>query len=311
MKQHTAEFIERIPPARQAEGGRLLAGPGAGRAAGERFVDAARGHGVRLDEFWGSSLTRGGPYVAAALLVPGAGRTMMTYTSTPRGAGGAATVARLLDHACGAWPGGGVAQALLEPGETASRIAFERAGFVFVGELLYMRREWSEPAPELTEAGWPGGVTVEPWRSGMEPDLALALDRSYEGTLDCPELCGMRATADVIESHRSTGKFDPSLWWLVRAGGEPAGALLLNPNPAQDHTELVYLGLAPGVRGMGLAGRLLRMGLRSLPGRAPRTALCAVDSRNTPALRLYERAGFREFARRSAFVRPLASADKH
>lgn len=310
MKQHTAEFIERIPEMRLAEAGRLLAGPGADRAAGERFVIAARGHGVRLDECWGVSRTLGGQYVAAVLLVPGAGRTMMVYTSPQRGVGGSATVARLLDHACKAVAGGGIAQALLEPGESSSRIGFERAGFIFVGDLLYMRRAWSEPAPERGVT-WPAGIAVDPWRDGLEPDLAAALERSYEGTLDCPELCGMRETADVIESHRATGRFDPALWWLVREHGEPMGAMLLNPNPAQDHTELVYLGLAPGVRGRGLAGALLGLGLRALPGRAPRTALCAVDSRNTPARRLYERAGFREFARRSAFVRTLASACEH
>ena len=45
---------------------------------------------------------------------------------------------------------------------------------------------------------------------GQQVDLAL--DRSYVDTMDCPELCGMRATADILASHKATGEFDPSLW---------------------------------------------------------------------------------------------------
>jgi mycothiol synthase len=124
-------------------------------------------------------------------------------------------------------------------------------------------------------------------------------------TLDCPELCGLRETRDVLDSHRSAGRFDPALWWMVRREGKPAGALLLNPSPAQGHVELVYLGLAPELRGCGVARRLMLTGLSALAGRAERDVTLAVDTRNTPALRLYESLGFRPFARRTALVRPI------
>ena len=306
MAVDTGEFMERIPAARLAEAGRVLAGPGADRASGERFLQAARAHGVPLDECWGASGEPGGAYRAVTLLVPSSGSTLMVYTSPVVSESGAARLGRLLDRACGAARGGAIAQALLEPEETAARGAYEQAGFLFVGELLYLRRPWSEPGE--APASWPEGVEVEAWREGMEADLAVALERSYEGTLDCPELCGLRRTEDVIASHRATGSFDPHLWWLVRDKGAPAGVVLLNPNPAQDHTELVYLGLAPSLRGRGLASGLLRMGLAALRGRKHRTALCAVDSRNAPAQALYRRAGFRPFARRVALVRPIRPA---
>ena len=48
----------------------------------------------------------------------------------------------------------------------------------------------------------------------------------------------------------------------------------------------------------GLAGRLLTLHLRRLAGLGARTVFLEVDEQNTPAIRLYARAGFREVARR-------------
>ncbi|RMH28405.1 MAG: GNAT family N-acetyltransferase [Planctomycetota bacterium] len=285
----------------------MLAGAGVGPHAGDRLLAAARAHGIEFDEMWGASDGPGEPYAAVVLLAKSAGRTRMVYTSPVRQPRERDAVAVALDRACGQIADATLAQALLEPGEDLTRAAFEAAGFTSVGELLYLRRSWADPGP-VSPASPVEGVTVQPWRPGLEPELARALTRSYEGTLDCPELCGLREVDDVIESHKATGVFDPALWWLVRLDGAPAGALLLNPVPAQGHTELVYLGLAPALRGRGVAWWLLRRGLSHLADRSHRTVLCAVDTRNTPARALYERAGFTDFARRLAEVRPLRRA---
>jgi ribosomal protein S18 acetylase RimI-like enzyme len=279
------------------------------------MVTAAAMHGIDLTLMWGTfDRTSDGRPVRVrqvCLGVPGAGGTVAVVLSGP-GAWGPevehAERVAALEAACADLTARGrirLAQALPEPDEVWAVRAFREAGFRSVGELAYLRRPSGLPPPTPPD-GWPEGVEVRPVR-GFEPDRALlvaALDRSYEKTLDCPELCGLRETTDVLESHRATGVFDPKLWWLVMQRGEPRGCMLMARSPEQRTVELVYLGLSPELRGRGLAQGLLSLGLAKA-GTPPEGVACAVDLRNEPALRLYRRFGFREFSRRVALVRPL------
>lgn len=286
----------------------LVGAPVAGAPrAGRRFLEAARAQGMDLSCFWCTTDRDRDRVRHACALVPGAGRTAMLFCSAPGRLGDATEVASLVDAACASREGPELVQALLETGTPTLESALLGAGFTRIGALQYLRRPWRE-APTADDAGWPSGIEVRPWRDGDDPALAEALEASYEATQDCPELHGMRRTQDVIESHRSTGRWDPRLWWLVLDAGAARGALLLNPCPDHGNTELVYLGLAPSLRGRGLAGRVLTMGLAALAARKHRTVACAVDARNAPARKLYESFGFRLFAERIAFVREAAPA---
>ena len=124
-------------------------------------------------------------------------------------------------------------------------------------------------------------------------------------TLDCPELCGLRRTDDVIASHLATGVFHPETWWLVFEDGEPEGCVLMSHCPEHDSVELVYLGLSPRLRRRGLGERLLRCAIARCARYSAASVTCAVDRRNAPAVALYERLGFRAFASRIALVRGL------
>src|SRR5690606_29098186 len=136
-------------------------------------------------------------------------------------------------------------------------------------------------------------------------DFVVALERSYIDTLDCPELCGLRGTRDVLESHKAAGHFEPSLWWLVRLDGEPEGAMLYSPGHGEGHIELVYLGISPALRGKRLGKTLRDFGRRVIAERREPSGTCAVDQRNEPAKRLYRKAGFEQFAERVAYIRPV------
>lgn len=262
-------------------------------------------HGIDLRQMWASVERESGPVRQVCLAVAGAGRAAMLFTSTPRTVPEESELAVVLERACAELDGALLAQTLLEPREHAAREAFVRAGFTSVGELAYLRRprvlasERSDPS----EPVWPRGVTTAPYRPGSDGAFIEALDRSYEATLDCPELCGLRDTRDVLDSHRATGRFDPNLWRLVLLDGVAHGALLLNPNPDQGSIELVYLGVSPALRGTGLGSALLEWGVALVRGRPEPFMTCAVDRRNEPALRLYRRLGFAEFAVRQALVR--------
>lgn len=227
----------------------------------------------------------------------------MTIFVSPLGAEEeCAELAGLIDEATRVEGAGRLSQVLLEPDDVLVRAAFERAGFREIAELAYLSRP--RPGPEFdAPVSWEPGLTVRNWRAGDDASIALALERTYMGTLDCPDLCGMRDPMDVIASHRATGVFDPNLWWLVECDGRCEGVMLFNSCPAQSMVELVYLGLSPSLRGRGLAKRLMRLGLSKLSSRVEREVSCAVDLRNTPALRLYTGLGFKETSRRRALVR--------
>lgn len=266
--------------------------------------------------------TRDAQVRQACLPVLGAGRTAMLFLSEPAktdinpevaGAERAACLVACCEH-LSTLPNDRVkiAQALPELDEHWFEEALQLAGFISVGTLSYMRQEplvlmrgKRPPAPEL-----PAGVAFrwlsDPAQSQGDADLLAALDASYENTLDCPELCGLRDTADILTSHKSTGTFDPSLWMLITLDGAPAGCVLLSRCPEQRSIELVYLGIGQRLRGKGLSKILLTYAIAKARAQTPGWSVtCAVDERNVPALRLYTGMGFSVFGRRRALVRPV------
>lgn len=307
---------------------RLLGGgsPVAAEAV-ERFIRQAPNLGIDLGFM--AAVIESGPGEAAqirqvCLPVVGEGRTVMLFVS-----GGGDEGARADEHrsdrvkaihrAIGlvhAWHGEGVhlAQGLIEPRETWAAETYQAAGMHRLAELLYLSRPMRLgearagilapgriAAPEGDE--WPGEVSVRPMASGSADESALrrALSASYEQTSDCPELAGMRTMEDIVAAHRAVGEFDPGLWWLVERAGAAEGCVLLNRCASQGCVELVYIGLSPVVRGLGLGQLLMRSAIGACAG-LEREMRCAVDARNDPARRMYARLGFRESGRRLAFV---------
>ncbi len=67
---------------------------------------------------------------------------------------------------------------------------------------------------------------------------------------------------------------------------------------AADEAEILSVAVAARSQGRGLARTLLNLHLRRLAGLSARAVFLEVDEHNRPAIRLYERAGFREVARR-------------
>jgi mycothiol synthase len=305
--------IVQVGPARRSEAIERLvsSGPATDRRAVQHFLHYAQTNAVSLDGLW-ARLDPDGRIQATVLAVPSPGRTAMIFASHPRPGGPTAGLAGLVDHACRQIAAGGVdlAQALLDPAESSDRSMFVEAGFAELAVLSYLERPLSRTNPPPAPR-WPTGVRVrvEPFREELLDVLATILERSYEQTLDCPGLHGLRRTTDIIAGHRATGAFDPRLWTLLWVDDEPGGAVLINPFPDHRTCELVYIGLAPFARGRGLGRQLLRHGLRRLQGRRERSITLAVDERNTPALALYDAEGFTPAVQRVALIRSLHRPD--
>ncbi len=281
------------------------------RAAAERFLHYAKTNSVPLDGLW-SWEGPDGRLQYSVLAVPSPGRTAMFFASHPRTGREVSPVSRLIEHACGLVTGWDVhlAQSLLEPGEQLERQAFIGAGFIELAVLSYLERPLSRTNPSVA-AQWPSGTRIVAYREDLRTVLMGVLDDSYEQTLDCPGLYGLRITEDILAGHQATGDFDPALWTLLYVDDRPAGVMLLNAFPAHRTVELVYLGLAPFARGRGLGRQLLRHGLAQLKKRRERTLTLAVDDRNTPALALYASEGLRPIVKRVAMIRSLPMAARN
>jgi ribosomal-protein-alanine N-acetyltransferase len=79
-------------------------------------------------------------------------------------------------------------------------------------------------------------------------------------------------------------------------GGRLAGFIM--SRRAADEAEILSVAVRNADRGRGLARDLLHLHLRRLAGDGVRTVFLEVDETNTPAIRLYRRAGFGEVGRR-------------
>lgn len=298
------------PPERREEALRLLyqrsSEPLRSRLVAEALADAAAGR-VDLSGLW--IAVRGDRMAGALLTQPLAGRAAALWAPEIGAVWGRRSLAaHLVESALDGLRGQGVrvVQALLDPAARREAVAdLCRGGLPRVGQLLYLGRGTeppleplagrSAPAPELAWAGYSDQNAGE---------FRAVLARTYQGSLDMPELEGVRSLDDVLASHRASGRFVPERWRLGRVPGEPEAAaiLLLADQPERQAWEVCYLGLTPEARSRGLGRATLAHALDLARPHRNRLEL-AVDDRNGPAVRLYHQAGFRPYDRRAVHLR--------
>ena len=194
-------------------------------------------------------------------------------------------------------------EALLPEGSDAAAQVLAGAGFTFLTRLLYMSRRARDAAPAVAPAD---DLTWLSYADGDDALFCAALEQAYEGSLDCPGLQGIRATADILAGHRATGRHDPHLWWVVQRGDDLAGVLLLTELPA-GALEIVYIGVSSRWRGTGVADALLSRAMTLAEARGASHVTLAVDRSNSPARRMYQRWGFAQRQLRDAWITTCAA----
>lgn len=247
---------------------------------------------------------RGNRVVGAALLRRQPGRTALAWS--PRLASGepAQTAAELLsatlevarDWQCS------LVQGVLEARLDAGLDALVAAGFEQMAELLLLVC-WLQEAPARLSAQ---AFELVPYHDSERPRLARVIESTYEGTLDCPRLNGVRQIGDVIAGHQATGAFDPQHWFFVRQAGHDIGCLLLANHPAVRQWEVVYVGLTPAARGRGWGLQLIQTAQSLARQQGAAQLVLAVDAANTPAVEAYLAAGFVVWDRRAVYLKILA-----
>lgn len=172
--------------------------------------------------------------------------------------------------------------------------ALAAVGFQPAANLLYLVCDAKSPPPSPR-------VTFRP--ANDLAALAAVIDQTYQGTLDCPALNGVRDTADVVAGYLASGASGGTWWRLAEENGAVIGCVLTATHPGTLSSELVYMGVVPAARGRQLGGDLIAEAQRLAHASGMEQSVLAVDAANRPALAAYERAGYTAFDRRRVWLR--------
>jgi ribosomal protein S18 acetylase RimI-like enzyme len=284
---------------------RVILGTSAQLASDAQVVDFLRFamyRGINLSDIW--LVDRRGSVAWAVLPVTSPGRTMVLFSPphvapTLQDTVAPDLVGRLLSD----FQSRGIqlAQVLIDPADESVIHLYQRCAFQRLAELLYLNRDLRRTdAPVL-----PGNMHFISYSPERHALFARTISATYTDSLDCPALNGRRDIEDILAGHKAVGNFDPNTWFLLSDGDEALGASLLNRSPHSEAMELVYFGLVPLARGKGIGDLLMEHALHACTAANCRQITLAVDSRNTPALRLYRRHGLKDVCSRIAMMRDL------
>ena len=256
----------------------------------------------------GIMVAREGSDLRGALIcqpMPGASGLLWPPQTSPKT--DRAAEVQLVQCACRwlAAEGAKLIQALLLPEESALAIPLESNGFTRITRLQYLRHHLDLPAVILQE---PACLVYQEYDSCDQALFHQTLLRTYEQTLDCPEVSGVRTLEEIIAGHKSQGIYDPKHWWLAFQEHRPVGVLLLAEMVDKKGWDLLYLGLVREARGQGFGRELARKALREAKQAAAPQLTLAVDARNRPACTLYKRLGFQAFDEREVYLKRLQAA---
>lgn len=143
------------------------------------------------------------------------------------------------------------------------------------------------------------------YRPEFRPQLAKVVAATYRGSLDCPELDDLRTIDEVLAGYRAAGDLGESGWFFVRHEQQIVGCLILAYHQEINQAELVYCGLTPEARGLGLGVELTREALWWARQREAEQLVLAVDRRNTPAIQTYVRCGLLTTDHKRLWVRVI------
>lgn len=192
-----------------------------------------------------------------------------------------------------------IAQALVAADAHSAAEAFRSAGFEHLTDLLYL----VSTSGQFPTAPVAHKLIFEQVLGDNEARLATIVEATYEQTLDCPRLNGVRDCRDVLAGYRDTSHDDTSHWFLALNGARDVGCLLLARHAEIETWEVVYMGLAAEARGQGWGVELARQAQWLVRAAGGDRLMLAVDAANEPAIKTYAAAGFVTFDRRRVFVR--------
>lgn len=231
-------------------------------------------------------------------LIPGSSAVLWAVRSRP-GSERTTCEDALFSHAIQMLQSRGVklAQSFLPPAEEAAANALLRNGFQRIASVWHMRCDLPGGADDSVDV-----VQMQPFDKIDATVFQETLLRTFDETLDCPELNHLRTSDEIFAGHRA-GAPDASRWWLIEVGDKPVGVLILADAPFPDFWDLAYLGILPEARRRGLAREALAFAKRQAVAVGQKGMTLMVDERNRPAIDLYQQHGFHFVATRDVYLR--------
>ncbi len=269
----------------------------------DHFLNYLAAQDLEID--WKLGIMTQGRLAGSALGVVSPGKVAMILTSpcTPETALSDAVIQALEVLEQKAQQAGlAILQSLIPPDCADRAQLLGKAGYAFLADMRYLTLE---VPPSLPPEPRRPDVVVEDCRSGDEVVFRNTLGRTYEGSLDCPGLNGLRTMEEIVLSHRHTGIHDPRLWLIAKVGDDPVGVVLLTHVPLQSAMEIVYVGVVPEARGCSYGNYLVRLAIENAARANSEHLMLAVDHRNHYARKIYSSFGFKETDRRHAWIRKL------
>lgn len=186
-----------------------------------------------------------------------------------------------------ALPAGGEAESL------------RQAGFSHAANLLYLvstRRSLPTQPPS-------DGLEFCAYSPRDKQRLTDIVERTYVGSLDCPQLEALRDVDDVLAGYQAVGRFDPARWLIASHDGVDVGCVLLAEHEGAGQWELTYLGVVPEARSRGFGLAIVRHAQWLAYQAGCERIVLAVDGNNQPALDVYAAAEFVAWDERRVYLR--------
>ena len=228
-------------------------------------------------------------------------------------------------------------QGMIAPEISDETWIYHAAGFRRLTRLLYLKADRPTPPNRVTEPSRPDttascsvpATSLSPIAAATSSAISSAAARpiewvsyspathaqfaqiilqTYENSLDCGLLNGLRDVEDVIASHKATGTFEPANWRLAFVDGQPIGVILMAHIDEQNTYEVVYMGLLLAYRGQGYGSALLAHGITLARAHGVSGVTVTVDEKNVPAQKLYLSFGFRETMSREVWFKHCISS---
>ncbi|MBI3411131.1 MAG: GNAT family N-acetyltransferase [Planctomycetes bacterium] len=182
--------------------------------------------------------------------------------------------------------GAKLVHALLSSNEIAFAGPLIEQGFRQITRLRYLRHDLTAALDAAPRLRW------APYSAANRELFNKTILLTYEQTLDCPELNGLRTVDEIIAGHLAQGRPGAARWWLAFEKTTPVGVLLTTKVPDEKSWDLSYMGLIAAARGRGLGRDLAAKALHEARAAGAPQLILAVDERNAPALQLYRSLGF-------------------
>jgi len=270
-----------------------------GKARAEALTRAVESSNVKATRVWWARKWRRCLAAAAVLESSGRAGTLMFSPLWAPGVDAEVLVSVIRAVSRDALAGGlALIQTIHHSSSEPEIDAVHAAGYHHLADMSYLRLRLPSSPPTWDDAN----LTWYDYDQLSQEELGRLIEATYEGTQDCPELCGTREIGDVIASHKNTGVFCPQTWWTVKRDGEPAGCILVNESRDRRDAQVVYIGVVPTCRRAGIGRAMLRRAQAASIQKGLKAMTLAADTMNDRAMGLYRSEGFAETDRKAAYV---------